>query len=139
MSHGLISHVGIAVKDLAAAVEAYRRITGCEPVLHEVKDQHVRAAMFGPSGAYGVDARLELLEATSDSSPVARFIDRQGEGLHHICLYVDDLDKRLSELKQAGVRLVDEKPRTGADGARIAFVHPASLNGVLIELEERRG
>jgi len=132
----LISHVGIAVFDLKAAIAAYRLITGSEPLsIEEVAEQQVRVAMFAAGGPGG--SRVELLEATSDSSPISRFLAKRGEGLHHICLYVDDIEKRLEELKKAGVRLIDEIPRRGAEGRRIAFLHPESSHGVLIELEER--
>ena len=79
-----------------------------------------------------------MLAAASSDSPVARFVEKRGEGLHHICLYVDDIQARLDELKQAGVRLIDEAPKVGAEGNKVAFLHPSSFNGVLIELEERR-
>jgi len=135
----LVSHVGIAVADLDAAITVYRTLTGSEPLLiEEVIDQQVRVAMFatGDDGAAG--GRVELLQATSDTSPIARYIERRGEGLHHICLYVDDIETRLHELREAGVRLIDEQPRRGAEGRRVAFVHPQSCHGVLIELEERQ-
>jgi len=130
----MVSHIGIAVADLESAIERYRLLTGCDPELHEVPDQQVRVAMFavGPNGT-----RIELVAATAPDSPVARFIEKRGEGLHHICLYTDDLESKLADLTSAGVRLIDTKPRIGADGTRIAFVHPSGSNGVLIELEER--
>lgn len=134
----LVSHVGIAVADLDAAIAVYRTLTGSEPLLiEEVADQQVRVAMFATGGADTAGGRVELLQATSDTSPIARYIDRRGEGLHHICLYVDDIETRLNELREAGVRLIDEQPRRGAEGKRVAFVHPQSCQGVLIELEER--
>jgi methylmalonyl-CoA/ethylmalonyl-CoA epimerase len=140
MTRPLISHLGIAVADLAAAIRIYRTLLGVEPAsIHEVTDQKVKVAFFAnaPDGP-AAGGQVELLQATSDDSPIARFIDKRGEGLHHICIYVDDLDARLAELRAAGVRLIDETPRIGAEGHRVAFVHPSGANGVLIELEERR-
>lgn len=132
----LVSHIGIAVSDLEQAVKVYSTLlNGSEPEIHEVKEQQVRVAIFSGDNQSG---RIELVSATSDESPVARFISKKGEGLHHICLYVDDIEAKLAELKKSGVRLIDETPRTGAEGGKIAFVHPSSCNGVLIELEERR-
>jgi methylmalonyl-CoA/ethylmalonyl-CoA epimerase len=132
----LVSHIGIAVSDLEQAIKVYATLlNGSEPEIHEVEDQQVRVAIFSGDNQSG---RIELVSATSDESPIARFISKKGEGLHHICLYVDDIEAKLAELKKSGVRLIDETPRTGAEGGKIAFVHPASCNGVLIELEERR-
>jgi methylmalonyl-CoA epimerase len=139
MVRPLISHVGIAVVDLDAAVRAYQELLGVAPTsTFEVADQKVKVAFFsGPSAEALHGGQIELLQATSEDSPIARFIAKRGEGLHHICIYVDDLDTRLGKLKAAGVRLIDETPRIGAEGHRIAFVHPSGANGVLIELEER--
>lgn len=137
MSEPSISHIGIAVADLDEAVARYRLLTGgSQPSVSEVADQKVKVAIFGSSSGGG--GRIELLAATSVESPVARFVEKRGEGLHHICLYVDDISAKLDELKQAGVRLIDEEPRIGAEGNRVAFLHPSSFDGVLIELEERR-
>jgi methylmalonyl-CoA/ethylmalonyl-CoA epimerase len=133
----LVSHVGIAVRNLDEAIAAYRLVTGSEPILIEdVPDQKVKVAMFASSPASG--GRVELLQATADDSPIAGFIAKRGEGLHHICIYVGDIERRLAELKDAGVELIDETPRIGAEGNRIAFVHPRESHGVLIELEERK-
>jgi len=137
MPTDLISHIGIAVADLESAIERLQLITGGPPVrITEVTDQKVRVAMFGGAAREG-SARIELVAPTSDDSPVAGFINKRGEGLHHICIYVDDIKKTLAELREAGVKLIDEIPRTGAHGHLIAFVHPSGMNGVLIELEER--
>ena len=136
----LISHVGIAVKDLEASIERYALITGDRsPVIEEVADQKVRVAIFaGPGTGDGVDAgRIELVAPTSPDSPIANFLERNGEGLHHICIYTKDIEAKLLELKEAGYRLIDESPRIGAGGKKIAFVHPKSADGVLIELEEK--
>ena len=141
MYGAIISHVGVAVSDLEEAVRRYELILGVPPsLISEVADQKVRVAMFAPAdpGEHG-GGRVELLAATSPDSPIARFIDKRGEGLHHICIYVKDIVQRLEQFKQSGVRLIDEIPRVGAEGARIAFVHPQGSNGVLIELEERSG
>ncbi len=139
MARHLISHIGIAVSDLDRATETYRLITGAEPQYHDAPDQKVRVAMFGVASEDYAGARIELVAPTSDDSPIAKYLAKRGEGLHHICIYVDDIDSRLDELKSAGARLIDETPRIGAEGGRIAFVHPATSHGVLIELEERKG
>lgn len=132
-----LSHIGMAVRSIDAQREFYERILGARfESIEEVPAQKVRVALFavGPAGR---EVRLELIEATSADSTVARFIERHGEGLHHVSYEVDNLDARLSALKAAGVRLIDEQPRQGAHGRRVAFVHPASSFGVLIELSER--
>lgn len=130
-----LSHVGVAVRDLDSAIRRFVLLLGAEPeIIKEVPEQRVRVAIFAHQEA----GRIELLEATSDDSPIARFIARRGEGLHHVCIVVDNLDRKLSELRAAGVPLVDETPRIGAYGCRIAFVHPTGAGGVLLELEERR-
>lgn len=136
MIPGLISHIGIAVADLDEAAERYRLITNSDPVFYEVPDQKVRVAMFS-RGTDADGARIELVAATDKSSPIARYLARHGEGLHHICIYVADLDQKLAELSDSGMKLIDKKPRIGADGNRIAFVHPSGANGVLLELEEK--
>jgi len=133
MNSGLVAHIGIAVADLEKSIRAFELLTGRKiEAIADVPDQKVRVAMLGGHDA----ARIELVAATSPDSPIARFIKKRGEGLHHICIYVDDLEKRLRELKAAGVRLIDEQPRIGADGAKIAFVHPSGAGGVLVELQE---
>ena len=143
MSHrNLISHVGIAVADIEEAINRYSMLTGdSKPQVSEVPDQKVKVAIFSAEtedgSSYG--GNIELVAPTSDDSPIAKFIGKKGEGLHHICIYVDNLDEKIAELKSSGVRLIDGSPRIGAEGSRIAFVHPSSTNGVLIELEERRG
>lgn len=139
MDKTLISHIGIAVADIEAASRNFGLITGDKsPETCEVADQQVKVAMFSRGdGGHGSGDRIELVAPTSPDSPVARFLAKKGEGLHHICLYVDDIKKTLAELKKAGVKLIDESPRVGAEGNLIAFVHPSSMNGVLIELEEK--
>ena len=128
----VLDHVGIAVANLDKALGFYRDVLGLDvSSVEEVSAQRVRA-QFVSAGS----TTLELLEATAEDSPIAKFIDRRGPGLHHITLRVDDLDAALAELKSRGVRLIDETPRPGAEGARVAFIHPVSAHGVLVELKE---
>ena len=130
----VLDHVGIAVKDLNAALAFYRDALGLEiEQPEEVGSQRVRAH-FVPVG----DASVELLEPTSPDSVIARYVDKRGPGLHHITLRVDDIHAALARLKSHGVKLVDEQPRAGAEGALVAFVHPSSAHGVLVELKESR-
>jgi methylmalonyl-CoA/ethylmalonyl-CoA epimerase len=138
MSKNIISHVSIAVSDLEAGRALFENLTGRKPVLvKEVPEQKVKVAIFaGGEGAHD-GGNIELVSPTSLDSPVGRFIAKKGEGLHHLCIYVDDLDARLAQLKAAGVRLIDETPKIGAEGDRIAFVHPSSCSGVLLELQEK--
>jgi methylmalonyl-CoA/ethylmalonyl-CoA epimerase len=127
-----LDHIGIAVKDLAAALAFYRDALGLEiEGTEEVDSQKVRAHFAGVG-----EARLELLEATAPDSPIARFIDKRGPGLHHITLLVDDIDAALARLASRGIRLIDERPRAGAEHSLIAFVHPSSTGGVLVELKQ---
>ncbi|MEA2030085.1 MAG: methylmalonyl-CoA epimerase [candidate division Zixibacteria bacterium] len=135
-----MSHIGIAVANLEEAINRYEMLTdNHNPHIAEVPDQKVKVAIFSTEteNSSSDGGRIELVSPTSDDSPIAKFIQKKGEGLHHICIYVDDLDKKLAELKSAGARLIDESPRIGAEGTRIAFVHPSTTGGVLIELEER--
>ena len=129
-----LDHIGIAVGDLAQALAFYRDALGLEvEPPEEVPSQRVRAH-FVPVG----EATLELLEPTAPDSPIAKFIEKRGPGVHHVTLRVDDLREALGRLKARGVRLIDEAPRDGAEGSLIAFVHPASTHGVLVELKQRR-
>jgi methylmalonyl-CoA epimerase len=128
-----IDHLGIAVRSLDESLKFYREALGLH--VHEtevVEEQKVRAALLSLG-----QSRIELLEATSDDSPIARFIARRGEGIHHICIEVEDIEAHLQQLKAAGARLIDETPKRGVGGRKIAFVHPASAHGVLIELVEK--
>src|SRR4029077_757566 len=128
----ILDHVGIAVKDLQAALAFYRDALGLVvEAPEEVASQKVRAHFLpvGPSS-------LELLEATSADSAIAKYIEKRGPGLHHITLRVDDIAAALAQLKSRGVRLVDEQPRAGAEGAQGAFIHPSSAHGVLVELKQ---
>jgi len=129
-----LDHIGIAVADLSQALAFYRDALGLEvEPPEEVPSQRVRAH-FVPVGA----AAIELLEPTAADSPIAKFIEKRGPGVHHVALRVDDIRAALDRLKARGVRLVDEEPREGAEGALIAFVHPASTHGVLVELTQRQ-
>lgn len=125
-----ISHVAVAVKNIDDALMRYTQVLGMSvKVTEEIPEQKVKVAML-PIG----ESRLELVQGTDPESPVSKFIEAKGEGVHHIALEVNDIDTSLKLLKYAGLKLIDEKPRIGADGAKIAFVHPKSLNGVLLEL-----
>ena len=127
-----LDHVGIAVASLSEALAFYRDALGLEvETPEEVPSQRVRAH-FIPAG----EAALELLEATADDSPIAKYVARRGPGLHHITLRVDDVAAALAELKSKGVRLIDEAPRPGAHGSLVAFIHPTSAHGVLVELKQ---
>ena len=127
-----IDHIGIAVGDLGQALAFYRDALGLEiEPPEEVASQRVRAH-FVPVGG----ATLELLEPTSPDSPIAKYVEKRGPGIHHIALCVDDIHGVLKRLKERGIRLVDNEPRLGAEGALVAFVHPASTHGVLIELTQ---
>jgi methylmalonyl-CoA epimerase len=128
----ILDHVGIAVKDLGAALLFYRDALGLEiEAPEEVTSQRVRAH-FVPVG----ESNLELLEATAPDSPIAKYVEKRGPGLHHITLRVDDVWAAVEHLKQRQVRMIDETPRPGAEGSTIAFVHPAATHGVLIELKQ---
>ena len=127
-----LDHIGIAVADLDAALRFYRDALGLEiEAPEEVASQRVRAH-FIPAG----EVALELLEATAPDSPIARYVEKRGPGLHHITLRVDDLEAALARLKARGVRLIDERPREGAHGSLVAFIHPSSTHGVLVELKQ---
>ena len=129
-----LDHIGIAVADLREALAFYRDALGLEvEAPEEVTAQRVRAH-FVPTG----EAALELLEATAPDSPIAKYIEKRGPGLHHITLRVEDIDAALMQLKARGVRLIDETPRPGAHGSRVAFIHPSSAHGVLVELKQQR-
>lgn len=137
MSKSIVSHVSIAVSDLETSSALFEIMSGNKPVLvKEVPEQKVKVAIF--SGGEDQGGNIELVSPTTPDSPVGRFIAKKGEGLHHVCIYVEDLDSKLAELKSAGVRLIDETPKIGAEGDRVAFVHPSACNGVLVELQEKR-
>jgi methylmalonyl-CoA/ethylmalonyl-CoA epimerase len=129
-----LDHIGIAVKDLDAALSFYRDALGLEiEPPEEVATQKVRAH-FIPVG----ESALELLEATAPDSPIARYLEKRGPGIHHLTLRVDDIHAALARLKERGVRLIDDVPRPGAEGALVAFIHPAAAHGVLVELKQGR-
>jgi methylmalonyl-CoA epimerase len=126
-----IDHLGIAVPDLAQAIESYRKLGFEAERTQEVPTEKVRIA-FLPIG----ESRLELLEPTDPSSTIARFLEKRS-GLHHVCLLVEDIDQTLAALKAAGVPLIDQAPRVGAGGSRVAFLHPKAAGGVLLELKQK--
>ena len=129
-----IHHLGIAVESLDSAVPIFSNLLGCAPEREElVEDQKVRVAVF----AVG-ESCIELLEATSPDSTIARFVAKRGQGIHHLTLSVANLPDVLASLQQKGVRLIDREPRIGAGNTRIAFLHPSSTAGVLIELVEEQ-
>jgi len=128
-----LDHIGIAVENLETSSILYRDVLGIEHGgVEDVPDQKVRVAFF-PVG----DSEIELLEPTTGDSPIAQFIAKRGAGIHHMAIRVDNLPAALDRAREAGIRLIDEQPRAGAGGARIAFVHPKSTGGVLLELCER--
>lgn len=128
-----IEHIGIATPNIEDALAFWRDALGLSVVhTEEVAEQGVRVAML-PLG----EPRVELLEPTRAGSPVAKFLEKRGAGVHHIAVRVDDIRASLARLKQQGARLIDEEPRVGAEGCLVAFVHPASAGGVLLELVER--
>ena len=130
-----LDHIGIAVADLNEALAFYRDALGLEIELpEEVAAQGVRAHFIPVGGA-----ALELLEATAPDSPIAKYVGKRGPGLHHITLQVDDIRAALAQLKARGVKLIDAEPRAGAHGSLVAFVHPSSTHGVLLELKQSSG
>ena len=125
-----IAHIGIAVRDLAQVLPFYRDVLGLpETPLDDADGARIAGLEAGES-------LVELLEAESPDSPIARFVEKRGPGIHHVCFAVDDLDAALARCKSAGIRLIDERPRLGAEGKRIAFLHPSSTGGVLVELTD---
>jgi methylmalonyl-CoA/ethylmalonyl-CoA epimerase len=129
-----ISHIGIAVKDLAVSEDLFRKLLGTNEVHHEViEDQGVSIASFKVG-----DAIIELTEATRDDSPIAKFIAKRGEGIHHLAIETDDVIGELARLKSEGIQLIDETPKPGAHDMQIAFLHPKSTSGVLIEFCQKK-
>jgi methylmalonyl-CoA/ethylmalonyl-CoA epimerase len=127
-----LDHVAIAVKDLEVAVKYYVEVLGfAPPELEDVAEQQVRTAIFG----HGL-GRIELICPTAPDTSVAKFLEKRGEGLHHICVEVPDLEQSLASLKAQGAQLIDQTPKLGAGGAKIAFVHPKGAHGVLTELRQ---
>ncbi|MGB9867625.1 MAG: methylmalonyl-CoA epimerase [Bacillota bacterium] len=129
-----IDHVGVAVRSIGEAAKLYQDVLGLKVVSEEVVPEQKVKVAFIPVG----DSEIELLESTTPDGPVAKFIESRGEGIQHIALRVDNIEAAIEQCKKAGLRLIDEVPRKGAGGARIAFLHPKSTGGVLLELCERR-
>jgi methylmalonyl-CoA/ethylmalonyl-CoA epimerase len=134
MSFLKISHIAIAVENLEVARKAFETLVGNKvEIIEEVQDQKVRVGMI-PVG----ESRLELAGPTDPSSTISKFIQKRGEGIHHICFEVENIKSELARLKAAGFQLIDEQPRLGADGHLIAFIHPRTTGGVLVELSEKQ-
>lgn len=130
-----VSHIGIAVENLEKSIELFSEILDCAPdSIEEVTEQKVKVAIFRPGGENST--AIELICPTTDSSPVKKYLEKRGQGLHHISINVKDIAGKLDSLKNKDFKLIDQSPRDGAEGKKIAFVHPASTSGVLIELEQ---
>ena len=129
-----IDHIGIATRGIDEAANFWRRALGLSSIeTEEVADQRVRVAMIPVGGS-----RVELLEGTGPDSPISKFIEKRGPGIHHLAVNVDNIHSALAQLKENGVRLIDTEPRIGAGGCLVAFVHPSSTGGVLLELVQNR-
>ena len=129
-----IEHIGIAVKNLEKAIDYYEKILGLNCyAIEEVKDQKVKTAFFKIG-----ETKIELLESTDEEGPIGKFIAKKGEGIHHMAFAVKNIDQTLDEVEQNGVRLIDRKPRKGAENMDIAFLHPKSTFGVLTEFCENK-
>ena len=125
-----IEHIGIAVKELKAANNLYSKLLNTSPYkMEEVDSENVNTSFFQVG-----ESKIELLEGTSPESPISKFIEKRGEGVHHIAFEVDDIEKEITRLTKEGFQMIHEKPKDGADNKLIAFLHPKSSNGVLIEL-----
>lgn len=130
-----IGHIGIAVRSLEESIPLYRDVFGLPFLgIEEVAEQKVKVAMFDVGGVH-----IELLEPTSEDSPIAKFMEKNGPGMHHICYKVDDVDESLNEIGAKGIRLIDETSRGGAGGTRVGFLHPKSTGSVLVELNSKKG
>jgi len=130
-----IDHIGIVTKDLEGLKALYRDVLEMEPAHEELREElGVKAALY-PVG----ETALEFVEPVSDKAPLKNFLETRGEGIHHICFMVDDIEDALKKLAARGVELIDKKPRMGANNRRIAFLHPKSMKGVLIEIAEEVG
>jgi methylmalonyl-CoA/ethylmalonyl-CoA epimerase len=127
-----LDHVAIAVKDLDQAIAHYRDVLGLELAeIEEVPEQQVRTAIFGHGSG-----RVELICPTSPDTGVAKFLEKRGEGMHHLCIEVEDIEATLAALREKGAPLIDQTPKPGAGGAKVAFVHPKGNHGVLVELRQ---
>lgn len=125
-----IEHIGIAVKDLEASNRLFSKLLGKEPYkIEEVESEGVRTSFFELGGV-----KIELLEATRPDSPIAKFIEKKGEGIHHLAFQVKDIHQDIERFKQQGITMINDQPKDGADNKQIAFMHPKSTNGVLMEL-----
>ncbi len=134
MNINYIEHIGIAVKNIDEAIRYYEDVLGLKCYsIEEVADQKVKTAFFMVG-----QTKIELLESTSPEGPIGKFIEKKGEGIHHIAFSVNGLQSQLDEAKEKGIQLIDEKPRKGAEGLDIAFLHPKSTFGVLTELCEKK-
>ncbi|MCF7913155.1 MAG: methylmalonyl-CoA epimerase [Candidatus Cloacimonetes bacterium] len=131
-----VSHIGIAVRDLQAAIEVYKKLGLVVEGIETVESQKVRVAFL----PIGKEVRIELLEPTSDESPIARFIEKKGEGIHHLALATDNIENELKQAEAQELQLIDKTPRQGAHHASIGFLHPKAMKGVLLELcQEKDG
>jgi len=130
-----VDHIGIAVESIEQALPFYTEKLGAKLIGEEVVTSQKVKVVFLDVG----NTKFELLEPTDESSPIAKFLKKRGEGVHHIALGVDDIKKRIEEIKEKGIQMIDETPRKGAGGADIAFLHPKSTRGILFELCEKRG
>lgn len=128
-----LDHIGIAVNNIEEALKLYSEVLGLELAGTEIVEEQKVKVAFLPVG----DTEVELLESTSPDGPIAKFIEAKGQGIQHMAFKVDNIEEAIEEMKAKGMRMIDEKPRYGAGGAKIAFMHPKSSNGVLIELSER--
>lgn len=129
-----VNHIAIAVRNIKDAEELYETVLGLKVTHREVvKEQGVRTSMLETSAG---DTAIELLEPLGKNSPIFKFLEKKGEGIHHICFKVDDIESALERLKNQGIRLINDTPRLGVDGTKVAFLHPKALSGVLIELAE---
>ncbi len=129
-----IDHIGIAVRSVAEVKKLFKTVFRLEPVFEElIEDQKVKVVGFKIG-----ESKLEFLEPTEPSSPIMKFLEKRGEGIHHFALEVDDIQSVMSDMKSHNLQLIDEKPREGAEGKHIAFVHPKSMHGILLELSQEK-
>ena len=124
-----IDHIAIAVNSLEESIKVYTSLLGVEPELETITAEKVNTAVYDLDGV-----SLELIEPIGDDSPITKFLQKKGEGLHHVCLKVDSLEETMTELKEKGIDIIDETPKIGAGGTKIVFIHPKSTGGVLFEL-----
>lgn len=124
-----IDHIAIAVNSLEESIKVYTSLLGVEPELETITAEKVNTAVYDLNGV-----SLELIEPIGDDSPISKFLQKKGEGLHHVCLKVDSLEETMTELKEKGIEIIDETPKIGAGGTKIVFIHPKSTGGVLFEL-----